>query len=512
MNFNNASLLTLNVTSNFLGETTKYKVTKELTVQGLLLNLIGTSGIQNIVTTMSGLETATKYNWVPVILGGINFGSGIVNSLSFSEGNDVRTKTYTASISIPVTGDFSMVSSGPYAGLSYDNFQYIENFSENSSFTKNVGRDNYSQQINITLKTPTNLNAINAAKTIATTYFNNNNLSNTVGNFTSYTSTKKYYNETYDEINGSFNFTREFELYKDSNGLFSSSRSHSLSFDNEGVISISESAEYIGNSEPLFQIANQQALSDIGSAFSRCQTIFNSYLNIGDHTALASKPLSKSWSADVFLGKINYTVTFGNALRIGATAFHDYSQTSTKSEGGIYELTQDGTIIGFGEINPNNNIKYTNAKNLFNSLTISFPEYPSSKIVSQNATHSEINGIINYNYKYSTNSSLLSSTASIRKSICRITTNYKRYLNSNFNIIGFKELNQIQKNVLPNDYVYNVVVNGSASTNINTYLAYADSIVKSNLPPSPYYLSSYNYTFDPAQRELSLDVTYFSLA
>lgn len=511
MNFNNATLLTLNTSSNFLGETARFKSTKELTIQGLLLDLTNSSGVQDIVTAMSNLEIATKYNWVPVTLNGINFGSGIVNSLSFSEGNDVRTKTYTASISIPVTGDFSLVSTGPYQGLNYNNFQYIESFSESSDFTKDVGKDSYSQQISITLTAPTNLNAINEAKTLATTFFNNNNLSNTIGAFTSFTSTKKYYTESYDEINGTFNFSRQFELYKNSDGNFSSSISHSLSFDDQGVISVSETAEYIGHTTSAFSTANTQALLDINGAFGRCESIFITYFGYIGNTPLAAQPLNKSWTIDPFLGKINYTVNFGNALRVGVNAFHEYSQTANMSPEGIYELSQDGNIIGFGEINPYNNIKYTNAKNLFNSLSIIFANYPSSQLISKDETHSEINGTINYNYKYSTSTNLINNS-SIRKAMCTISKDFKRNIFSTFNIIGFKEIAQIQKNTLPNDYNYNVVVNGSASTSINSYLSYANSMINSNLPPTPRYLSNYNYSFDPFERELTLQVTYFSLS
>jgi len=509
MNFNNATLLTYNRNSEFFSDTMRYRVNKELTIQGLLLELSNDNGVQEILNDLETFKSGFVSNWQDVILNGVNFGRGIVNSISFTEGNDVRTKQYTVSISIPEDGDTN--TTGPYAGLNFSNFKYIESFSESSSFTKDVGRDNYTQNINLTIKPPTTTDAVNAAKAIAQNFFDNNNLSNTIGNYTSYSGTKKYYTENYDPVNGEFSFSRNFELYKGSNGTFSLSRRHTLNFDNEGVLSVTESAEYIGHTNTAFDTANNAAKNDINGAFVRCLALVPTY-RLGGDLNLKSQPISKSWDTNPFQGTVSYSITFSNALRINTGtfgAFHDFTIEVSESQGGILTVTQNGTIIGFGELLSNKN-KYNNALNYFNGLSFNFSQYGSNlKFTTSSETHSEIDGNIKYSKSYTNNTSVLTGQQ-IRKIVTKISRQYTRNLFSSFNIPNFKEIVQIQSNTLPNEYVYNVVVNGKGGTDINTFLSAARNQISN--PPSPSYLSDVNYTFDPAQRELNLNVTYINFS
>jgi hypothetical protein len=487
----------------------RYRVNKELTIQGLLLELANSNGAQEILNDLETFKAAFVSNWQDVILNGVNFGRGIVNSISFTEGNDVRTKEYTVSISIPEDGDTN--TTGPYSGLNFANFKYIESFSESSSFTKDAGRDNYTQNINLTIKPPTTTDAVNAAKAIAQNFFDNNNLSSTIGNFTSYTGTKKYYTENYDPVNGEFSFSRNFELYKGSNGTFSLSRRHTLNFDNEGVLSVTESAEYIGHTETAFDTANNEAKNNINGAYIRCLALVPTY-RIGGDASLKSTPISKSWETNPFQGTISYSITFSNALRINTGifgVFHDFTIEVSESEGGILTVTQNGTIIGFGELLNNNN-KYNNALNFLNTLSFNFSQYGSNlKFLSSSETHSQVEGKINYSTSSTNNTSLLNNQ-NIRKIVTKISRQYTRNLFSSFNIPNFKEIVQIQNNTLPNEYIYNVVVNGKGGLDINTFLSAARGQIST--PPSPSYLSDVNYSFDPAQRELTLNVTYINFS
>lgn len=509
MNFNNATLLTHNRTSEFFSDTMRYRVNKELTIQGLLLELANDNGVQEILTDLETFKAGFVSNWQDVILNGVNFGRGIVNSISFTEGNDVRTKEYTVSISIPEDGDTN--TTGPYSGLNFSNFKYIESFSETSSFTKDVGRDNYTQSINLTIKPPTTTDAVNAAKAIAQNFFSNNNLSNTIGSYTSYAGTKKYYTENYDPVNGEFSFSRNFELYKGSDGTFSLSRRHTINFDNEGVLSVTESAEYIGNTDNAFDTANNAAKNDISGAFIRCLALVPTY-RLGGDNSLKSQPISKSWDTNPFQGTVSYSITFSNAARINTGAFgafHDFTIEVSESQGGIKTVTQNGTIIGFGELLSNKN-KYTNARDFFNNLSFNFSQYASNlKFLNSSETHSEIEGRINYSMGYTNQDSILEAQT-IRKIVTKISRQYTRNLFSSFNIPNFKEIVQVQSNTLPNEYVYNVVVNGKGGVGISSFLSAARGQISS--PPSPSYLSDVNYSFDPAQRELNLNVTYINFS
>lgn len=506
MNFNNATLLAYNRTSEFFSDTMRYRVNKEVTIQGLLLELANDNGAQEILSDLETFKAGFVSNWQNVVLNGVSFGSGIVNNVSFTEGNDVRTKEYSVSISIPENGDTN--TDGPYASLNFDNFKYIESFSESSDFTKDVGRDSYNQNINLTIKPPTTIDAVNAAKAIAQNFFDNNNLSNTIGDFTSYAGTKKYYTESYDPVNGEFSFSRTFDLYKDSDGTFSLSRRHVINFDNEGVMSITENAEYIGHTNTAFETVNSQALVDIENAFGRCSPLVAIY-GLNADASLKNQPISKSWTADPFQGTINYSISFSNALRIDTGtfgSFHDFTIEVSRSQAEVATIVQNGTIIGFGTLSRDKN-KYNNALNYFNNLSFDLSEYADDlKFLSSSETHSEIEGKITYSMSYTNNTTVLS-TQDIRKILTKISRQYPRNLFSSFNIMNFKEIVQIRNNTLPNAYVYNVVVNGKSNLDINTYLSTAKSQIS---PPGTSYLSDVGYSFSPSERELTLNVTYLN--
>jgi hypothetical protein len=510
MNFNNATLLSYNRTSEFFSDTMRYRVNKEVTIQGLLLELANDNGAKQILDDLETFKSDFVSNWQDVILNGVSFGSGIVNNISFAEGNDVRTKEYTVSISIPETGDTN--TNGPYANLNFSNFKYIQDFSESSSFTKDVGRDNYTQNINLTIVPPTTIDAINAAKTIAQNFFDYNNLSNTIGSFTSYGGTKKYFTENYDPVNGIFTFSRNFELFKNSDGTFSLSRTHSINFDNEGVLSVTEAADYIGQTNTEFETANAQAKIDIQNAFSRCSNLVSSY-QLGGDEALKSQPIEKSWAANPFGGTLNYSISFSNALRIDMgsfDAFHDFTIETSESQGGTQTVAQNGSIIGFGELLSNKN-KYTNALSYLNNLTFNLSTYaPNLKFLSSSETHSEIEGRVTYSMNYTNDGSILENQ-SIRKIVTKISRQYTRNLFSSFNIPNFKEIVQIRNNTLPNEYIYNITVNGKGGIGLRNFLTAARNQI-SPPPPIRSYLNDINYSFDPSQRELVLNVTYINFS
>lgn len=528
MIFNNATLLTLNKSSDFSADTVRYKATKTLSLEGLLLDLANDNGIKNIWTDLKSFQQNLINDWQDIIINGVNFAPnsrGIITSVNFSEGNDVKTKTYTVEITIPETGDLSTITAagGSYAGLNFSQFLFIENFSESSDFSRSTGADTYTQNISITLKGPPTLNSINEAKTVAENFFNNNTLSNVIGSYSSYTSTKKFYTENYNKETFECSFSRTFELYKNSNGLYSSSITHSVSFDEAGVMSITESAEYIGNSESSpYQTALNQANIDIANSFSRCQTIFNNYKSVQDDS-LESKAISKSWELNVFNNTVSYTISYSNASRIGSVflGFHDYTTTITESENGTYNFSYEGSIIGYSEV-AQSLTKYNNALSSFNYIKNNILITPSAplgtfKEIGRSETHVEILGKIDYSIQYSTGDGIFNPQSNgIRRKTTRISRDFNRLLSSNFNIIGFKEILQIQNNKLENIINYSITLNGKASLDISNYINEAKNIVNANSPTSimgvsSNYLSDVNFSYDPFTRQFNFNISYFSL-
>ena len=519
MNFNNATLLGLTKTSQFFGDTFRYKADKQLSIEGLILDLDNYSGVSGVLEGVNDLETGLLNNWEDIVLNGISFGSGIVNSISFSDGTDVRYKTYTVDVSIPESGDFGPASAGDYSSLDFTNFQYFESFSESSSFSRSVSSDNYAQNLTINLKTPDSLDAVAVAQTVAQNFFDNNDITDSIGAYGSYPSTKKYYNEAYDNINGEFSFSCKFDLLKGSNGLLSSSIKHSLSFDADGTIGVTEKATYDGHTETPFDTVNTQALTDIAGAYARCDTVRGVYEIGGDRT-LIDKPITKSWETDPFAGTLSYSVGYTNSLNVNSIfvgSFHTYNVSVKESTAGTYTVSQQGSIVGYGELDMAHS-KYTNASSFYTNAVAPSVQgdlellVPNLNQIDNSQVHSEIEGTVNYTFNFSDNDSLLGAQQ-IRETVANISKEYDRNLVSTYQIVGYKEVAQVSANLQPNNYSYSISMRGKANTTVNQYLTAAKAIVSAN-PPSPepvYYINSVDYDYDPFTRTFSFSLSYFSL-
>jgi hypothetical protein len=511
MNFNNATLLSVSRTSEFFSDTVRYRTVKNLAVEGLLLDLTNSDGVTGIITDLKSFELDSE-NWQPIVINGNDFGLGTITSISFANGNDVRTKTYTVNIDIPEEGDFSSLLGTDYGGLIFTYCKYLENFSESSTFDRNLNKDSYSQSINFSLRGPYSLDAVTAAKTMAENFFNNNNLINTVGNKYNDSQIKKYYDESYDSINNEYQFSRNFEINKDSNSVYSLSLSHSIDFDNAGVGKITEKAEYLGHTTTAFETANAQAKADIANAYSRCNTIFTNYLPTASNNTLATNPITKSWTAVPFDGTVSYTIVFSNTERIQSSYYWQYEITVDKSEAGQYTLTEQGSVVGFDHII---DVKYQNARNGWLAISPDISSRLSSyingiKIVTQSTTFNKVAGKVDYTVKYTNSDSNLGDNINIRKALITISKTFNRNLASTFNIINYKEILQKQPNLLPNTISYTVNLNGKATTSLGTYLAAAKSYI-SPLNSSSEFLSDVSYTYNPFSRSFSLNASITSL-
>lgn len=177
---------------------------------------------------------------------------------------------------------------------------------------------------------------------------------------------KNFYNESYNNITNTFNFSRNFEINNDSNGDYSLSRSHTIGFDAQGIATIKEAAEYLGHTTTPFDTVSSQAYSDIAGSYSRCSAIFSNYFD-STHAALLQQYTSRSFTSVPFEGRLNYDITYSNSNRITSLgAYWDHDITVDKTEGGNYNLTENGSIVGFGHI-ITSNVKYNNALNYFSS-------------------------------------------------------------------------------------------------------------------------------------------------
>jgi len=511
MNFNNATILSVTRKSDFFSGNVRYRSTLDLNVEGLLLQLTNADGVAYIISDLLQMSQQAD-NWQPININGYSFGEGVISSVNFSEGNDVRTKKYNVAITVPVEGDLSTVLGRDYSGLSYENIKYVEGFSESSSYDKDIKRERYSQTIKFAIKGPYSLDAVNAAKTLAADFFDHNDLMNTLGNkYSNDVIFTKFYTESYDSINNRYDFSRNYETSVDSNGDHSVFLSHSLNFDQSGIANVTEKAEYIGHADGLFDQVCAQARSDIDDAHSRCVTVFSAYLD-NTNASLLSTPISKSFVVTHFDRKVNYELTFTNSNRVSDNGYFWNKEISVdKTLGENYTVSERGEIVGFGHII---DAKYNNALDAWTTeiksgissrLSAYYKGALTLKFVSESTTLQKVQGKINYSSTYSDSDSILAGTA-IRKTLVTVSKQSNRNLVQNFNIINNKEIAQIQRNLLPNEISYSVEMNGSATTDIDTYLPAAKAYVQ-----NADFISNASYSFDPAARAFKLSVSTVSM-
>jgi len=533
LTFNNISVLSANSSSEFFGEQLRYKSLLELSIEGNFIDLSSNTytAIHNAINAYETDAFGTNkpfYNNINI--NGISFGRGYVRNFSTSpDGPDVGLKKYTINITIPVSSDNQnfniLTTSSDFGGLNLSNdlnLKFIQNFSESSSFTKGEGiKDSYSQNISITVVPEQKNNAKTIASGFIQRFLNNNNLSSLIASVAAYNkgnNIRKRHDQTYDDNTGTFSVNSNWVFYpRSSDGSGDNDviviRNVTVNYDSQGVINITEDGDCTTNTNENEQVRSVKALQKasqlLNSAWSRINT---GYIDTSKHNPLINQPLSKNATSIPFQGKATYSITFTNSKEVVAnTGYWSYNIVINQTQGGDFIGNESGEITGKGELLTNKQ-KYNTAlgywNNIKNSIKSRIQAYINGDIseISSSQVHSEIDGKISYNYSLSNNKSL-TVTQNITKTVTSITEDYNRNLFSTFNIIGRKEIAQIQKNRLQNNIQINVVMNGKFTTTLSTYINAATSIASSYKQGGK--LADINYNYSPLNREFSLNATYF---
>lgn len=528
MNFPNVQVLNASSRSEFFGDNVRWKTVYELNIEGsfLAFNSLNHSEIHSQLNAQEDTFFISNFFEGPITINGTFFGDGYVSNFSSqASGPDVQNKTYTATVVIRKEGNLNTINADGLGQVNMSNFQYIESFSESSTFNSGEGvKDSYSQNINLNFisKTPTSQKSV--AEGIIKSFINNNLLTSLIQAQYQKTGIKKYYTQSYDEINNSYNTNVNFELAPRSQSTGNSDTLIVISnvkkdYLTGGIINVSENIECIGNSnvssEINYGLASNQVKSLMSTAFSR----LSSYVGVEDNP-LINEPISKSFVSSPFEGRAGGSITFSNSKEvIDNQGYWEFTINIQKTPGGNYNVNENGSIIGGKKLEAIKN-KYKNALLIFNSKKINILSRINSLIndggtfkpTSIEETHSEIEGTISYTYNYSDSESLFTTDPTFLKKVISITNEYNRNIFSTFNIIANKEIAQKQKNLLPNNTTINVTLNGRSSVTLKQYITEAKSLVSTNVPQNQYKkLSNLNYEFSPTGREFKLSATYFQM-
>lgn len=522
INFSNATLLSSSFKNEFFGEVFRYRTARQLSIKGLVTTLTNTYGVSGILTGISVLESGAN-NWDKIIINGYDFGSGVIDSFTFDEGRDVQYKTYTVNIRTSQTGSYSsLTGTSTYSGLSFQDFDLVRNFSESVSVENNLQKENYNQSIKFSIEAPYTIDSVLVAKKIASGFFNNNYLTGVIGSKYSTGVYRKFYSESYDDVNNNFEFTNNFEISTGSNGQYSLYRSHVLNYDTAGISRVTEKADYLAHTNTQFDTVSQQAALDIAQSYSRCTGFFNRYKQSSE-AQLVATPTEKSISTNAYKGSLSYSINYNNSASVRTNGFWDYSIDINQSQGGVFMAEERGEIVGVGHIIDE---KYNNASALWSSVSAGvygrvsnaiyyndFPKPYSStlRLASDSVVLNSAEGKISYSQKYSDQTSILSST-DIRKVTVNVTKDYDRNLATSFFVPGKKEVLQVQPNKLPNIMKYSIKMNGRADMQITGYFPRATGYLSAIGAATNMFVSECDYSFNPYDRSFILNTSITSLS
>ena len=519
MIFNNAELLSYSHQSNFFGgDVIRYRTTKQVEVQGYLLNLTNSSGVSGVVSGVAALELSAN-DWDNYIINGTNFGSGKITNISFEDNNDVRLKKYTASLDIQETGSLLNLPTGnSYSGITYNNYKFVDSLTETLDLERNFDKDVYTHNINIDVSTSDVTNSINIAKQIARNLFESNNFNSYIGDYYGISGKKSIYQESYDKIKGSCSFNQTLELFANQSGNYSINKEYSYKREQNGVVTVSEKGDIKTAVEPFIDILTNAYQLESSNALTNCQAVFNAYKE-GDTYALNTSEITKGTSLSRYEKMLSYEHVFSNDFSINSGYFWEYANDSSIDEKGTITTNEQGTIVGRGHrvdtkyanalagwdiVDNNINTRTSNAYDRYRTfLTLPYSTYT---ILKKQESYLKHIGQITYNWDYSNDASLIVGDPYIVNSQLTVTEQDQIPLTNKFNIFNYGEIEQSTNNFIVSQKSVAIELRGKRNTPIDYYLTYAKSLILTGYKGD--FLVDANYALAPFSNTFTLNASW----
>lgn len=519
MNFNNAEVLSYTHKSDFFGgDVIRYRTTKQIEVQGNLLNLSSTSGVSGIISGIAALEVSSN-DWVSAVINGIDFGSGIITNISFDQGNDVRIKKYTIALDIVETGSLNnLPTNDSYANISYNDYKFVDSLSESITLDRNFQKDVYNHSVDISVNSSNITGSIGLAKSIARNLFESNSFNAYIGNYYGISGKKSTYEESYDKIKGECSFNQTTDLFANQSGNYSIDKTFVYNRESNGVVTISEKGEIKATVEPYINVLTDAYKLESANSSSNCQEIFDSYKE-ADTYNLNLIAITKGTSISRYERTLSYEHVFSNDVSINDGYFWEYSHDSSLDENGTIQTTEQGSIIGRGH---RIDTKYANANagfdivdNAINSRSlasynryrtfITIPSPSNFTLLKKSETYLKHIGQINYGWNYSNDSSLVVGDPYIIQNKITVSEQDQIPLTNSFNIFNYGEIEQSTNNYIISQVSVEVELRGKRDTTMDYYLTYAKNLA------SPYakdFLTEASYSLSPFGNAFSLNVAW----
>jgi hypothetical protein len=461
MDFSNVKLLTYEHKNNFWGDKSfRYGSTISMSINGYILDLANTSGVKDIFNACKNLSDSLGV-YQDIVIDGVNYGMGKITSVSFDSGNWVKVTEYTASIEIIGQGNLGAIN---YTDSDFSNSiingikskaEYLEEFNESYSIDYSSNEDGVSgtHSIDIKISSLFTGNKIEFAKNLASFLFSktfSENLSKLSYSKPPENSRKDLYSETYDSINGSCGFRRNFS-YSNTSDCFSVDRSVAVNLGQDGFTTVTESNTIIGEclSPTVFDSAFKAFSSQITDCYSRCNSAYNTYKsNFSIQGDLINEEMERSVTKNRFTGEIQYSVTFTNDKRVKNNYIYEYTLDLSRSEDFIWNASESGSITGRGVLGSEEKFKkafsgWSAEKGAITSRVGSFysanaeikPSGSQLKLINKSTTHQPFDGVVSYSWSY-TDDATLDMSNSIRRKSIQITDSKATRIHNDFLIPG----------------------------------------------------------------------------
>lgn len=530
MDFNNVRVLGYSHSSNFFGDDLfRFRSDKNLSIQGTIVDLTGankvSSGIWNEMTLLSQFS-----DYEPVVINGVTFGSGRMDTLTFEGGQDIDVKNYTADLTIFSTGNLFNLTGEFYTGIDVNDYRYVNDLAEDFTFNFDGSERTYTQKIAVNCYSGNGIDPLGLAKGIASNLFSVNAITGLIGDYDQ-VNTNPRYSETIDLINNTYQVEKTITIGNES-GDYSATRTHSFSLNEDGYYTIEEKGEIKGlKTEDPWNAALTGANYEIQTSYSRCAQIYGVYkmaVAPEDEISLNSKIISLSKTLNSFDDTISYSVLYGNSkVNDGDGASNEETVEVTRDNLGTYDINIRGTVNGWGL---NNIQQFEAAKTLFtNNVKPSFGTtvrlallrhrsvFLPWKLQTSSVSYNQFNGSISYNYTYTTNYSY--KTGTFKKEEINVSDNLKNNIINRYGIFNQKEIIQKANISSISSRSLSLTLIGRRGVSLDAYLNRARDIVNSYLPiaadiltdrlkAEDIFLQDLNYSFSPKTYTFSLDLVW----
>lgn len=537
MDFQNVKLLTYDHKNNFWGDKGfKYGSTVSFSINGYILDLANTSGVKDIFQACKALSDSLG-SYQEIIVNGANYGKGKITAVSFDSGNWVKVTEYNVSIEFLQEGDLVSFSGDEFDGDIISSIkssaEYLEEFTESYSceYSSNDNSVSGTHSIDVRLSTLFSGDKIAFAKNLASVLFSKTfleKLSEITYSKPPESTRKDYYSENYDLINGACGFKRSFS-FVNSTDCFSKKRSINLSFGEDGITNITESNSIKGEclSPTLFDSAERGFQSEITGVFSRCLAVFNTYkTSFGIQNDLINKELERGVKRNKFSGEIEYNVSFTNDKRRKGDYTFEYALDLSRSEDGIWEAVEAGSVRGNDVIG--SEAKFNKAIAGYNTektgilgrLTAFYagtspkPAGATLKLITRNLGYQPYEGVVSYSWS-TTDDLTLDMSSDIRRKTIEITDSKATRIHNDFLIPGGVSTYAIaqvanQSKQGERDVKGDLEISSSQLPFVgNTYFQNCVTLTNSNKGTgADMYLESFSFSSDEIEQNVNFNAKY----